>query len=71
MVNLNLKNFNKKDLKSAPMECALYLVECLDDETKAKLKEDWAEVGKEKNVPLWKWILEHIEVSYTYERKNV
>ena len=40
MANLNLEDFSEKYRKTAPMECSIYLVSCLDKDTQMQLKKD-------------------------------
>ena len=62
MANLNLEDFSEEYRKTAPMECSLYLVSCLDKDTQMQLKKDWNEAGGFKVIPYWKWCMEHIDV---------
>lgn len=39
MANLNLEDFSKEYRKTAPMECSLYLVSCLDKDTPNTIRE--------------------------------
>jgi hypothetical protein len=64
MANLNLEDFSEEYRKTAPMECSLYLVSCLDKDTQMQLKKDWNEAGGIKVIPCWKWCMEHIDVIY-------
>lgn len=64
MANLNLEDFSEEYRKTAPMECSIYLVSCLDKDTQAQLKKDWNEAGGIKVIPYWKWCMEHIDVIY-------
>ena len=65
MAKLNLDAFSDEYKDIAPKECASYLVECLSEEEKTKLSEDWNRVGGYKVIPWWKWCLENIEVKYS------
>lgn len=39
MANLNLEDFSEEYRKTAPMECSLYLVSCLDKDIQTQFKE--------------------------------
>lgn len=64
MAKLNLDGFNEDYRDVAPKECACFLFECLKEEEKKKLKEDWNNAGGYKVIPWWKWCLDNINVSY-------
>lgn len=64
MANLNVEAFSEEYRRTAPMECALYLYECLKEDEKVKIKEDWNNAGGYKVIPWWKWCLDNINVSY-------
>ena len=64
MANLSLEDFSEVYRKTAPMECSLYLVSCLDKDIQTQLKKDWNEAGGVKVIPYWKWCKEHIDVIY-------
>lgn len=64
MANLDLGRFTDEFKKTAPMECALYLYECLDESTRKKVKEDWEKVGGISAMPWWKWCFDNINVAY-------
>ena len=64
MANLSLENFSEEHKSLAPKECSLYLFECLDEETKKKVKEDWKKAGGRNTMPWWEWCLKNIQVSY-------
>lgn len=66
MAKLNMDGFSEEFRKTAPMECACYLFECLSEEEKIKIKEDWNNVGGMNIMPWWKWCMEHIEVKYSH-----
>jgi hypothetical protein len=51
MANLNLEDFSEEYRKTAPMECSLYLVSCLDKDIQTQLKKDWNEAGGVKVIP--------------------
>ncbi len=65
MAKLNLDAFSDEYKDVAPKECASYLVECLSEEERTKLSEDWNKAGGYKVIPWWKWCLENIEVKYS------
>lgn len=64
MAKLNMDGFSEDFKQAAPMECALYLYECLEDDKKEQIKNDWNNIGGVNVIPWWKWCMEHIEVSY-------
>lgn len=65
MAKLNLDAFSDEYKDVASKECACFLVECLTEEERTKLSEDWNKVGGYKAIPWWKWCLENIEVKYS------
>lgn len=62
MATLNMDGFSEEFRETAPMECSCYLFECLSEEEKIKIKEDWNKSGGYKIVPWWKWCMDHINV---------
>ena len=64
MAKFNTDAFSDEYKDDAPKECACFLVECLSDEEKDKLKEDWNKAGGYKAIPWWQWCLDNINVSY-------
>lgn len=62
-VNLNVEGFSEDYKETAPKECALFLVECLSVEDKAKLKEAWNKAGGYNVTPWYQWCLDNISVS--------
>ena len=66
MAKLNIESFSEDFRDAAPKECAVYLYECLSEEEKKKLKEDWNEAGGYQVIPWWKWCMEHINVAVNY-----
>lgn len=61
---LNVEAFSEDFRKIALMECAVYLFECLEEDEKEKIRDDWNKVGGYVAIPWWKWCMEHIKVSY-------
>lgn len=51
MATLNMEGFSEEFREIAPMECACYLFECLSEEEKIKIKDDWNKSGGYKVVP--------------------
>jgi hypothetical protein len=45
-------------------ECSCYIYNCFSTETRIVIKEDLERSGGIKNMPWWKWCLEHCHVSY-------
>lgn len=64
MAKLNIESFNKDYQDIAPKECAIFLYECLTENEKKQIKEDWNEAGGYKVIPWWKWCMNNINVSY-------
>lgn len=64
MAKLNVEAFSEDFRKTAPMECAVYLYECLDEKEKQRIKDDWNNVGGRDVIPWWKWCMENINVTY-------
>lgn len=64
MAKFNVDAFSGEYKDVAPMECATFLVECLSEKEKVKLKEDWNKAGGFKVVPWWKWCVDNIDVRY-------
>ena len=61
MAKLNMNRFSDEYK-------ALYLFECLSEETKKIVKADWEKQGGISNIkqmPWWKWCLKNIDVRYT------
>ncbi len=65
MAKLNVEAFSEDFRKTAPMECATYLYECLSQDSKKKIKDDWNAIGGVNVIPWWKWCMEHIDVNYS------
>lgn len=51
MLSLNLEDFTEEYIRTAPMECSMYLVSYLDKDTQMQLKKDWNETGGVKVIP--------------------
>lgn len=64
MAKLNIDAFSEEYKETAPMECALYLYECLEEDKKKQIKDDWNSAGGLSVIPWWKWCMEHISVDY-------
>lgn len=64
MAKLNIENFSESFQQYAPMQCSVYLFECLDKEAQTKIKEDWEKCGGSEVNPWWEWLLENIKVTY-------
>lgn len=64
MANLRTEEFSEDFQTVAPKECSVYLSACLTKEDEAKMREDWNKAGGFKEIPWWKWCMEHITVSY-------
>lgn len=64
MAKLDIEAFSEEYQQTAPMECATYLVSCLDKATQEQLKKDWNEAGGYTVTPYWKWCMDHIDVIY-------
>lgn len=64
MAKLNVEAFSEDYRETAPMECAVYLFECLEEDEKIKIKDDWNKAGGYVATPWWKWCMEHIKVNY-------
>ena len=64
MAKLNVESF-EEHRETAPMECALYLYECLEEDQKKQIKDDWNNFGGYQVIPWWKWCMDHINVVYT------
>lgn len=65
MAKLNIESFEEEYRETAPMECDLYLYECLDKDTQKQIEDDWNNAGGYKVIPWYKWCMEHINVNYT------
>ena len=62
MINLDTEGFKNPEI--ALMECSCFIYNCFSTETRIAIKEDWKRSGGIKNMPWWKWCLEHCHVSY-------
>lgn len=62
-INLNVEEFDEIYKGVVHKECALFLVECLSVEDKAKLKEAWNKAGGYNVTPWYQWCLDNISVS--------
>lgn len=65
MAKLSIEAFSDDFRETAPMECAVYLYECLEETEKKRIKDDWNNAGGRNIMPWWKWCMEHIEVNYS------
>lgn len=45
MAKLNMDGFSENFKQAGLMECALYLYECLEDDKKIQIKNDWNNIG--------------------------
>lgn len=64
MAKLNLENFSESYQTKAPMECGVYLFECIDAETQAQLRADWNDIGGVSVIPFWKYCYDNLQVRY-------
>lgn len=62
MINLDTEGFENPEI--ALMECSCFIYNCFPTETRIIIKEDWERSGGIKNMPWWKWCIEHCHISY-------
>lgn len=64
MAKLNIESFEEEYRETASMACAFYLYECLEEDQRKQIKDDWNNIGGYQVIPWWQWCMEHIEVNY-------
>lgn len=64
MAKLNFNEISEDYKTTAPMECGMYLSDCLTEEERTRLKADWEKAGGFNKIPWWKWCYDNIKVSY-------
>ena len=62
MINLDTTGFENPEI--ALMECSCFIYNCFSEKTREVIKADWERAGGMKNMPWWKWCIEHCHVSY-------
>lgn len=56
-----------RELKYADINAATYINFCLSDKEIEKLKEKWNENGGFKEIPWYKWVLQHTSITVSLD----
>lgn len=64
MIHLNINAFSDEYKTVAPKEAAVYLSACFSEKELEKIKENWNKEGGYKVIPWYKYLLNHLTVTY-------
>lgn len=68
MIAINKNRIEEsEELKYAEINAATYINFCLSDKEIEKLKEKWNENGGFKEIPWYKWVLQHTSITVSLD----
>lgn len=68
MIAINKNRIEEsEELKYAEINAATYITFCLSDKEIEKLKEKWNENGGFKEIPWYKWVLQHTSITVSLD----